>query len=595
MAANIPPSREDGIPDLRNCPKCERRMTAPRLLLSCWHILCESCLADAIEGKEPGEIFQCFVCSKSVPVPWDGVAEFPVPLFLQCEPVPSTTDVTCYHHYEKKVTMYCKKCDTAICRSCLLTEDCHKNHPCVSFRLSFDEFKKKKGELVEHVQKLNAKIQEKNDTLIELDGQKRELALEQVDAERQIETDFQQLVDLIYRLKEEKKDELRFKVKVERSFLEKRRRDVVSSRNEMEMINQLAVELMKNGTRKEIMLHANSISSVMGSHETEENGTIFRKDKVEYVLHNHSELKHTIGKISGGTTFHSVTGLKLVAEFSAKTEVDKNTPDIAALAVDNAMNIVAPDRKNNNLKLFDRSGRLVSVWSGDGEHQLRCPAGVCCTSGGNIAICNKGNEEILFLDSQQRVDRTQTVSIGDYKCTGVVFSNDYVVCTAGTFQVRLQSSSVPSCVVVFSKHDGRVVREIRKGKDGSDLFSCPYGIALTKQGNLVVTDIDKHCVYVLTMEGEVLHRYGRPGEPSEGDSFLKFPYGVCVDQFGHILVTDKYNDRIHMLSEEAKFICHLVTGGNGLVRPQGIALDQEGHLIVSEGLTGKIKVFDYLI
>ncbi|XP_023933002.1 tripartite motif-containing protein 2-like [Lingula anatina] len=583
MAACVPQSREDGTADLRNCPKCKKRMTAPRLLLSCWHILCENCLADAIKGKKSRETFQCFVCSKDVPVPWEGVAEFPVPLFLQCEPVPSTTDVPCSQHYEEKVTMYCKKCDTAICHVCVVTEDCHKDHPCVSVRTSFDDLDSKKRHLGNQVQKLRVKIKEKNDTITELDRQEKELTEEEDEAERQIEIHSQQLIDFIKREKEKMKHQLRAKVTVEQHFLKKKRRDVINSRNGMEMIAELAVHLMENATPKEMMMHQKSLSSTMAKHEAETKDTISKKDKVEYVPHSDSKVKNTIGKMSGGTL--SLDGLKLVAEFSAKAAVDKYTPDIVALAVDNAMNIVVPDRNNNNLKLFDRSGRLVSVWSGDGEHQLSSPTGVCCTSDGNIAICSWGYWKILFLDSQQKFKITRVIS--GFSCTGAVFSNDHLVCAAG------DGSS--ACVVIFNTHDGSVVRQIRKDKDGRELFRHPSGIALTKQGNLVVTDIGKNCVYVLTMEGEVLHRYGRKGSASEGDDCLDHPYGVCVDQFGHILVTDSGNDRIHMLSPKAEFICHLVTEGDGLVRPQGIALDQDGHLIVSEEVTGKIKVFDYLI
>ncbi|XP_013394216.2 tripartite motif-containing protein 2-like [Lingula anatina] len=570
MATCVPPSREDDTADLPNCPKCKKRMTAPRLL-SCWHILCETCLAHAIKGKKRGETFQCFVCSKNVPVPYEGVSEFPVPLFLQSEHVPSTIDVPCSQHYEEKVTMYCKKCDTAICQVCVVTEGCHKDHPCVSVRILFDELDSKKRQLGKQVQKLRAKITEKNDTITKLDRQEKGLIAEEDKAEREIQTHSQQLTDAINRQKEEMKSQLRAKVNAA-----KRHSDIINSRCRLKIITELSIHLMENATPKDMMLHQKSLSTVMAEHKAEADHT--------YVPHSDAKVKNTIGKISGGIPF-SLEGLKLVAEFSAKAKVDKYTPNIMALAVDNSMNIVVPDMENNNLKLFDRSGRLVSVWSGDGRHQLRCPTSVCCTSGGNIAICNWFNQKIFFLNSQWKFKITRTITV--HSCTGVVFSKDHLVCTVSyIFSGR---------VVIFNVHDGSVVREIRKDKDGNVLFSLPSGIALTKQGNLVVTDVWKHCVYVLTMEGEVLHRYGRPGSASKGIDCLCHPYGVCVDQFGHILVTDRDNDRIHMLSPKAEFICHLVTGGDGLVKPKGIALDQEGHLIVSEGSTGKIKVFDYLI
>ena len=71
---------------------------------------------------------------------------------------------------------------------------------------------------------------------------------------------------------------------------------------------------------------------------------------------------------------------------------------------------------------------------------------------------------------------------------------------------------------------------------GDNVLKTPDGLALTKDGHIVVSSRNSHKLSIFTPSGECLHEAKGVG--------LKSPYGVAIDDNGFIFVADCGNSRI---------------------------------------------------
>eukprot|EP00058_Branchiostoma_floridae_P002453 XP_002587941.1 hypothetical protein BRAFLDRAFT_87329 [Branchiostoma floridae] len=101
------------------------------------------------------------------------------------------------------------------------------------------------------------------------------------------------------------------------------------------------------------------------------------------------------------------------------------------------------------------------------------------------------------------------------------------------------------CAVQVFRPDGSLVRTVRHPRGGE--MTHPWYVTVDGEGNILVTDLINHCVYVYDEFGKFLFQFGGLGS---GEGQLNEPRGICTDSSGHILVADYGNKRIQI------FTCH---------------------------------------
>ena len=100
----------------------------------------------------------------------------------------------------------------------------------------------------------------------------------------------------------------------------------------------------------------------------------------------------------------------------------------------------------------------------------------------------------------------------------------------------------------------------------------PWGSALDKDGQLVVSEFGKHCLSVFSSDGQQKKSFGTFGS---GHGQLNHPCGVAFSAAGDILVADQFNHRIQVFSPEGKSVKCVDTKGNGRLQfncPVGITV-----------------------
>ncbi len=110
-------------------------------------------------------------------------------------------------------------------------------------------------------------------------------------------------------------------------------------------------------------------------------------------------------------------------------------------------------------------------------------------------------------------------------------------------------------------------------------YTCPYGIATTKDGHLLVTDA--HRLQKVTTDDVRLKSVGSHGC---GQLQFIFPNGITIHPItGQIFVADHHNNRIQVLNDDFTF-SHMITlhGDKQLDRPNDVALDNDGYLYIAD-------------
>jgi adhesin/invasin len=196
--------------------------------------------------------------------------------------------------------------------------------------------------------------------------------------------------------------------------------------------------------------------------------------------------------------------------------------------VDRAGNLYIADAGFQCVQRVDaETGRLSTVagvvefgdgkpgFSGDGgpaaEALLNAPAGVAVDAVGNLYIADAGNHRVRRVDAQSRVITT----------------------VAGGGDEDAGAEPAPATRVGLGR---------------------PAQLAFHSDGNLLVSDTDRHQVVLVDLGAATVRRVAGSGQPGfSGDggpgpaARLRAPVGIAVDSAGRVLIADSGNQRLRRL------------------------------------------------
>ena len=145
-----------------------------------------------------------------------------------------------------------------------------------------------------------------------------------------------------------------------------------------------------------------------------------------------------------------------------------------------------------------------------------------------------------------------------------------------------------NCVSVLDR-EGKKVKSFGKGNRNIK-FSIPSGVVVTPDNFIFVAD--NHKIQKISMDGEYITSVGKEGSgPLEFDH----PYGIAISSTtGHIYIVDCSNHRIQVLNPDLTFShkCGIKGSAEGQVnRPRGVAIDQHGLVYVTDTDNDRIQKF----
>ena len=169
-----------------------------------------------------------------------------------------------------------------------------------------------------------------------------------------------------------------------------------------------------------------------------------------------------------------------------------------------------------------------------------------------------------------------------------VFIVKYTPTTRGPHQLRITINGTEITRSPFTVH---VLPSLEMQHSISGL-NRPYGVAVSKSGEVVVSEHTGHRISVYSIEGKKIRSFGSEGSSTEQ---FKYPRGVAITSDNHILIADGNNHQIQMFTMEGSFVKSFGQKGQKPFQfqyPSGIAVHPSGRVFVAEKNNHRIQVFN---
>ena len=125
-----------------------------------------------------------------------------------------------------------------------------------------------------------------------------------------------------------------------------------------------------------------------------------------------------------------------------------------------------------------------------------------------------------------------------------------------------------------------------------DEMRGPWGVAVNKRGEVVVTEQSKHCVSVFSSSGEKLLSFGTQGS---GQGHFECPCGIAVDGEENILVVDQNNHRIQKFTADGCFLALVGNEGSGHLQFRsvtGIAYNTKNNKVYTVDENHRVQILN---
>lgn len=131
------------------------------------------------------------------------------------------------------------------------------------------------------------------------------------------------------------------------------------------------------------------------------------------------------------------------------------------------------------------------------------------------------------------------------------------------------------------------------GEAPGGTFNEPWGIAISPDGSVYVTDTWNHRVQKFTADGKFLTMWGIAGT-SDSDTVFWGPRGIAIDQNGQVFITDTGNNRVVIYDANGTYLNQFGVPGIGageFSEPVGLTFDKAGNLFIVDTWNQRIQVF----
>lgn len=133
------------------------------------------------------------------------------------------------------------------------------------------------------------------------------------------------------------------------------------------------------------------------------------------------------------------------------------------------------------------------------------------------------------------------------------------------------------------------------GKADQAQFNGPIGIAIDKEGRLLIADTYNDKIRMLTKEGNVITIAGStPGYQDGTNALAQFntPTNIVINSVGDIIVADTFNNAIRKISPQGIVTTIAISEKNDptalMYRPIGLAITHDDFLYVGDNAKGRI-------
>ena len=572
------------------CPVCLDLYTNPKTL-PCVHSFCQECLEGLPQKRETrGNTYYLFcpTCRQRTKVPREGVGAFPVAFLLNNlkeiaqslnNKVSDPQQVTCNDH-GKPLEVFCETCKTVICLHCIYRTHKDHKHDLVSdcHQMLHDSLKLVK-EKKEALKKVLADLAEREGQIRE----KREGVLEEIN--QMVE----EMMNVLHQSKRKLTEQAKRVTDAKLEMLSGQTKSVQTSLSLLEDVEDYVEQSIKTGTHQQVLSSKEQMMERMSEVTTQINVEELRpieEDDLRLIKDSAKTLEslHHIGTVS--YTALQQCKVKIFESLKEKKvsfllSMEAQNSSLVSVPISSLRCSLVPVGKDD--EPIHPTITTTSTWH-PGVYRIHCNPSTRGTHTVKVQVYDvKLDDTSLFVPSRPYLDdvilaRTITELKGPW---GVAVSDDgHVIVT----EYR------GHCVTILD-NEGKKVKSLGgKGGHGNVEFSSPRGVAITPDNFILVSD--NHRIHKISMDGDCLASVGGKGS---GPLQFNFPAGIAFSPITEqVYIADWCNHRIQVLNPDLTFSHSFGNEGsdNGqLQRPYDIAIDSQGLVYVTDSWRNRIQKF----
>ena len=569
------------------CSVCLDLYTNPKTL-PCLHSFCQECLEGLPQEREArGDTYylSCPTCRQHTEVPREGVRAFPVAFHLNNlkeiaqglkNKVSDPQQVTCNDH-GKPLEVFCETCKTVICFHC--TYRTHKDH---KHALVSDCYPKHYQMLHDSLKPVKGKKQALKKVLSDLaerEGQIRERGEGVLEEIHQM---VEEMIGILRQSERKLNEQVKRVTGAKLQVLSGQTKSVQTSLSLLEDVEDYVEQSLKTGTHQQVLRSKKQMmehmSEVTAQINVEELCPIERNDLrlIEESAKTLKSLRH-IGTVS--YTALQQCKVKIV-------EILKEKKFSFSLSME------GPDSSLVSVPISSLRCSLVPVGKGDqpihttvtttsthpGVYRIHCNPSTHGTHTVKVQVYDVELEDtslvIPFNPCLDNITPVRTIT-GLNQPWGVAVSDDgHVIVTEYS----------GDCVTILD-NEGKKVKSLRgKSRSGNVEFSNPRGVAITPDNFILVSD--NYRIQKISMDGR-----DRIASRGSGNT----PDGIAISPItGQVYIADWYNHRIQVLNPDLTFSRSFGSKGSGIGRfhyPHDVAIDSQGLVYVADTNNHRIQKF----
>ena len=518
-----------------NCSICLDTYTDPKIL-QCFHVFCRQCLVPLGVRDQQGQLsLTCPTCRRATPIPAMGVAglqsAFHINNLLEIledpanklENAPATperatpTDLNpvnkashCFVHEDKELELYCETCGELICLKCALKGGKHHSHDYEELNVAFEKYKEEIKSSLEPMEKQVTTIKK---ALALIEQCHEEIFDQRAAIEDNIHVTFRRLREVLTVRETELIGQLHTTTQGKLKGLAAQRDQIETTLAQLDSCLHFMRESIKAGNESDVlMIKTNTV------HQVKELTIPFQADTLK-------------PNTEADIVFSALADLTAMCQSYGQVFASGSPDPSKCHTTGKGLEVAVVGEKSTAIL-----------------HAVSCEGKPC-------------EEPIKSLECELVSEITGTRASCSVERRGQSqYEISYQPTIKGRHQlhIRVEGQHVrgsPSSVAVKSPVE----------KLGTPILTLggvrePYGVAINQRGEVVVTEVDGHCVSVFSPSGEKLRSFGTFGS---GQGQLHHPSGVAVDGEGNILVADNNNHRIQKFTAEGQFVAAVGTEGSG--------------------------------
>ena len=583
--ATKPPSALKELEQQLTCPVCLDIYTNPKSL-PCHHSFCQHCLEGLPVNLQGNKYYiKCPTCRTYTELPEPtGPAAFPVAFHINnlkevYSLMKQEKAMNCSKH-DDPLRIFCETCEEIICGYCAIGD--HRNHNCTPIKDSYDKHHKELETSLSPVKKMMDNIV---NVLIALTKRENEVKKQGDMVKQEIHLMVEKMIEKLQQSERQLTREVETATDSKLQVLSGQKKSAEMSLSQLKDCKEFVEQSLKTGSQQQVLMSKKQMMERM-SHVTKEiNVEEYNPiEKADIQLIKNNKIELSIGNIVY-TTALQLQQCKVKKIDCCQITYEKERVSFPlSLELPNSSLLTAPmSSLSCSVVSTDNTPINTTVTTTDhpGVYRIHCSPVMNGPHQVNVQVNNVQLEStsLVIPFNPYLAKHTSIRAIdGLNRPYGVAVSDDrHVIVTEGD----------GNCIAVLDR-EGKKVKSFTSS--GNIKFSSPHGVAVTPDNFILVTD--NHKIQKLTMNGKLIASVGQQGsKPLE----FNVPIGIAISPTtGHIFVVDHSNHCIQVLNPDLTFSYSF--GSNGSAKgqfsyPRFIAIDNQGLVYVSDSLNHRIQVF----